>query len=117
MLMRTLQTHGTVTCVQRPVHQHLHLQLVRFQKLLRTHAEVVNYLLTKYATAQGIAKNDGGIFCYAQSSGLTPHKYTNDLVAKFCKVADFYDGSALNDVFIEDVNVSIRHVLRKYWAS
>lgn len=32
-------------------------------------------------------------------------------------VADVYDECTLNDVFIEGVDVFIRHILRNYWST
>lgn len=47
-------------------------------------------------------------------SGMTPQQYANDLIAKLCKVADVYDESTLNDVFIEGVDASIQQSLRNF---
>lgn len=41
----------------------------------------------------------------------------DDLYAKSCIVADVYDESTLNNIFIEGVDLSIRHSPREYWAT
>lgn len=46
----------------------------------------------------------------------TPQQFADDMITKSYEVADVYDESALNNVFIERVNASICHSLRGYWA-
>lgn len=48
---------------------------------------------------------------------MTPQQYADDLIATSWKVADLYDISTLNDVFIEIVDASIWHSLRNYWPT
>lgn len=46
-----------------------------------------------------------------------PEAVSDNFIAKWRKVADFYDGSSLKDIFIEGVDASIRHSLRNRWIS
>lgn len=78
---------------------------------------MVNYLLKKYATDATLAEYEASIRRYMQPTSMTSEQFTDDLIAKSCKVAAVYVESTFNDVFIKGVDVSIRHSLRDYWAS
>lgn len=47
-----------------------------------------------------------------QPAHVTTQKSADDLEAKSCKVAEVYDEGILNDIFIKNVEASIRHNLR-----
>lgn len=71
-----------------------------FHKFLRLFPEVLDHFLTKYSTRQAIAKYDVTIFHYVQPANMTSQQFSDDLIAKSCKVAGVYDESTLNHVFI-----------------
>lgn len=75
------------------------------------------YLLKKYATDQAIAEIDAAIQCYVHLSNMTSQQYGYDVIDESFKVADAYDKSTLNDVFIESLDASIRHSLCSLWPS
>lgn len=50
-------------------------------------------------------------------SWITLQLYADGLIAKSCKIGDVRDESTLKEVFIEDVDLSIRHSLRIYCAT
>lgn len=62
------------------------------------------------------AQYDSAILRYMQPEKMTPPQYTNDLIAKSCKVADVFDKKTLKNVFIEGDEASIRYIMRHYWA-
>lgn len=64
-----------------------------------------------------IAKNDVAILRYMQPASRTTQQFADDLLEKFCKGADVYDGNTLNEEFIEVVHASIRDSMQDYWAS
>lgn len=45
---------------------------------------------------------------------MTQQQYADDPVAKSGKVADGYDLEKMNEIFIEGVDVSLRHSLPHY---
>lgn len=47
---------------------------------------------------------------------MTPQSIIANLIVKSCKVADVYNKSSLNDVFIAKVDASICNILRNYRA-
>lgn len=57
----------------------------------RSYAEVVNYLLKKFATEQAIPEFDAAIIWYMQPADMSSQQYADNLVAKLCEVADVYD--------------------------
>lgn len=71
----------------------------RPRKLLRSNAEVVKYLLKKFATHQAIAEFDVAIMLYMQKATMTPQQYTYVSVAKPWKLVDVYDKRTFNNVF------------------
>lgn len=52
-----------------------------------------------------------------QSLSMTLQQYANDIIAKSFKVADVYDKTKLNPVFIDDIDSSIWHSLRNFCAT
>lgn len=48
---------------------------------------------------------------------MTPILDDVDLFTKSCNVADIYDDSTLNDIFIDGVGSAFWQSLRKYWAT
>lgn len=40
----------------------------------------------------------------------------DDQYTKWCRVADVYNESSLNDTFFEEVDFSIHHCIREYWT-
>lgn len=73
-------------------------------------------MLRKIATDQEIAKINSAVLRYTKPTNMTTRQYPEDLHAKPCKVADVYDESTLNDIFIKGVDFTICHRVRKYWA-
>lgn len=59
---------------------------------------------------------DSALLRYTQPSNMTLIQYADDLFAKLCKVADVYDESILDDIFIKGVEAYICHSLKKFWA-
>lgn len=47
-------------------------------------------------------------------AGIIFQQYAKSFVATPCEIADLYDNGNENDVFIEGVDVSVRHKLRYY---
>lgn len=70
------------------------------------------YILTKYATHQANTDYDATFLRYMDPASIAPQHYAQDLIAKLQKVADVYDRDTLVDVFIENVDQSIRHSLK-----
>lgn len=86
----------------------------RSRKRLRSYLKVVNYFLKKLVKDQAITEFNAAILRYMQQANMTPQRYTEDLVAKSCKVADVYNKGTLNDVFLEEVDSSFRRNLSHY---
>lgn len=69
--------------------------------------ERVSYLLKKYVTDQALSKNVAAILRYVQPSNMARQRYTDDLIAKYCRDADLHDESTLADVFVEGIETFI----------
>lgn len=82
--------------------------------LLRSYLEVANFLWKKFVNDQTIAEMDSNIFRLAQMSSM---RNANALSAKFCKVTDVYVEFILNNASIEGIDLSICHIVQKYWAT
>lgn len=54
-----------------------------------------------------MADMDSAIQCYKSPANMNPRHYADDLYAKSCKVANVYDESMLNLIFIKAVDSSI----------
>lgn len=54
---------------------------------------------------------------YILSIHVTPMQQVRDLYANSCKVADFFNESTLNNIFIKCAHPSYCHSLREYWAT
>lgn len=67
----------------------------------------MNYLFKKFASDKEISKMNAAVLRYIQLDSLPPMQYADDLDAKSCKIADAYNDSTLNDIFIEGVDFSI----------
>lgn len=78
---------------------------------------MIKYLFKTFVTSQAVAEYDASILRNKQTSSLTTQQYTDDTIAKSCKVVDVYDESTLNDVILKGIDPSIRHSLRNYWAT
>lgn len=89
----------------------------RSHKLLHSYPEAVDYHLKNYANDQAIAEYDASVLRYMQPASMTFQQYAGDLIAKSRKDADVYDEDTPNNVFIEEVNQSLRHSLQNYWAT
>lgn len=59
---------------------------------------------------------DFKILRYIQPAYVTPMQCAEDLHKKFCKVADIYGESPLNNTFGKGIDFSICHRSREYWA-
>lgn len=79
----------------------------RFEKLLRSYPELVNYLSKTSVTDQAVAEYDAWFIPYIQPLRITSQRYVNHAIAKSCKCGRWYDESTLNDVYIESVDPSI----------
>lgn len=84
------------------------------QKLLRSYLEAGNYLLKRFATYQTIAEYDVSILRYREPLRVSLEQYGDDTITKSCKTADIYDESKLNNILIEDVDSSTRHIFCSY---
>lgn len=49
-----------------------------------------------------------------QSENIAPQQYTDDFIAKSCRIADVFDKERQNDVYIKELTSSIRNILRYY---
>lgn len=74
-------------------------------------------IVKNLATDQAIAENDAAILRNVQRPNTAPQQNADDLIDKFCKVADANDVSTHNNVLIEGVDMSISHSLRIYCAT
>lgn len=90
---------------------------IKQKKLLLPYPVVDNYLLKNFATHQTVAKMNSTILRHTQPSSMSQTQNAVDLYVKSCKAADVYDGSTLNDIFIEGVDFSICHSHGKCWVS
>lgn len=88
----------------------------RSRKRLQSYPEEVNYWLKNVLTAQTIVELIAVILRYMYPANVVLQQYADDPVAKSCMVADIYGEGTGNDVFIQDVNLSIYDSLRHYWA-
>lgn len=80
------------------------IQPLKQKKLFGTYPKVVNYLVMKSASDQARAKMDFANLRYTQQNSMSPMQYAEDLCAKSCKLADVYDESTRNDIFIKSVD-------------
>lgn len=87
------------------------------QNLSCSYPKVVSYLLKKFSNDQKITKINSATLRCTQPADMTPIQYANDLYAKLCKVSDVYDKTILNDIFIDEVDSSICHCIRYFWAT
>lgn len=97
-----------------PVPASVRNKNTRSCKLLKFYSEVANHLWKKYAFDQAIVETVAATLRYAQPSNMTTQKYTNNLIAKPCRVVDLNNESTPDDVFIGSVDASVRHSLHTY---
>lgn len=62
----------------------------------------------KYATDQVIVKYDAAIFHCPQQRNKTPLRSADNFNGTSCQVPDIYNDRTLNNVFIEDIDATIR---------
>lgn len=77
-----------------------------------TYPQVVNFLLTKYATDESISETESKITRFAQPPVMTPYKYAENLVKRTLRFGVVYKQYALKEIFIEGSDASIRHSMR-----
>lgn len=53
---------------------------------------------------------------FTQPSGMTPSRYAEELLKKTLRSGVVYRKYALNKIFVDDLDVSIRYSMRKYWG-
>lgn len=88
----------------------------KLRKLLRFYPEQVNFLLEKYKTDQATAESNELIMRYAPLVNKAPQQCADDFIAKACKIADLYDESTVNVVFIGCFDASVGQNLPNHWA-
>lgn len=88
-------------------------ELLRQEKLFRPYRDIVNYFLTKFDSDRRNAKTVSAVLRCTQPASMFSMLYADDLYANSCKVADIYDETTVNHIFIERVDSSIFHSLRK----
>lgn len=81
---------------------------------MRSYPEVDSYLLKTFTIDQEIDEYDEPILRYSQPPSMTLQRYYDDVITRFCKVADVYNEGTLSHVFTKDVKSSIRHSPRNY---
>lgn len=84
------------------------------RKLQRSYLEDVKYYFMKFTKDDTIAEMNSKFLRYTQLAHMTSIQYAGALFAKSRNVADVYDVSALNDIFIEGVVPSICYSLYQY---
>lgn len=93
-----------------PVQKEQHLS----HKNLRSYPEVVTFPLKICPADEAVTEYDATILRYMQPAYMTSQRYPDDLVTKFCMVADVYEEATQNNVLIQDSGKSIRHSSQKY---
>lgn len=80
-----------------------------------TYPQVVNFFLKKYTTDEVIAKTKSNITPFAQPLNMTPFQYAEGFVTRTIRSEDVYENHALNEMFIEGLDLSIHHKMCEYW--
>lgn len=81
---------------------------------LTTYPQAVNFMLLNwYVADEVIAKTESEIKRFAQPSNMKPPQNTEELVTKSLSCKDMYEEHALNEIFIECLDDSICHRVRK----
>lgn len=83
-------------------------------KYFTTYAQVVNFLLKKYATDEAFVKTKTEMMNIAKPSGMLPFQYAKDLLTKTFRCINVYERIALNEIFIKGFDASPRQRMREY---
>lgn len=77
----------------------------------------MKYLLLIYATDKNIAdiENEGTMFIHPPNK--TPSQYSENSVPKKLRCGDVNKEQDLNEIFINELNKSIRQSTRGYWST
>lgn len=86
--------------------------ILNLVKLLQSCLQGMNCLLKKFEADQAIARFNAIILCCMWPANMTSQNQADNLVAKFCKVANIYAEDSLNQVLIVGLDESIGHHLR-----
>lgn len=70
--------------------------------------QVLNFLLKNFATGEIITETEFAITRFALQADMNLSKYTEKLVRKILCCGDVYTEYALNEIFIEGSDLSIR---------
>lgn len=68
-----------------------------------------------HATDEIVAETESKETRFAQPSDITLSQFTEELVTKTLRFEHMYEKTDLNEIFIEDLDASIRHSVREYW--
>lgn len=79
--------------------------------------QLVKYLLQTYATNEIMEDTKKEIATITQLFNRTPLQYTEELVSKTLCCGDVYDVQDCNEIFITELNKSIRQSMRGYSAT
>lgn len=74
-------------------------------------------LYTGFTNDEICAKIFSAFPCFTPPVTVTLIQCTDDLNVKSCKIADFYDLSTVNDIFIEEFYSYINNSMGEHWAT
>lgn len=86
----------------------------RSEEKLTSYCAVVNHILGEYASDGIIAETVHDIANTRQPSGSTTGDYVHILWAKALRCGRVYNEARLKSIFVEGVDLSLRHSLRAY---
>lgn len=75
---------------------------------------MVNSLLEKVATVEKFAETESSITILTQPAGMNLLLYAEEFVAKTLRCGDVFEKYALNEVFTNGLDSSIRKRVREY---
>lgn len=79
--------------------------------------QLLNFLLKKYVTDQGIAETESDIPRFAKPSNMKPFQNAEELVTKTVCCGDVFGEHALNKILTGGLDVSIYDSMREYWKN
>lgn len=79
--------------------------------------QVANFSLKCYATNETIAETELDIMRFANPSNMKPSLYAEDLLIKRIRCGVVFKEYALNNIFNESLDTSIRHSMREFWKN
>lgn len=86
-------------------------------KYFITYLQVANVLLKKYETNEIIAETETSITRFAQLSNMMSFHNAEKLVIKTLRCGNVNEENALNEITVENLDVTILYSIRENWGN